>query len=311
MYNLIQKSSFLPLIASVLSVSCILSLVTHASASELFFGAANKNLALNDRVDVGIFVNTQNEDINAVGADIIYDTSRLQLQGIKDGGSILSLWIDRATEKTPGTINFSGIVPGGYSNSNGYLLTLTFKTINAGETTIRTRNESVLLNDGNGTRSKLTESPISLIIKETGLSAEYKPIIDNSPPEDFYPQIVSDRNINDGKRVLVWNAEDKESGIDHYDIQETYSDSPSENNWIKSDSPYLLKDQSLKSNIFVRAIDRAGLENTAEVKALYKVSFYERYRTLIIIITVLAIAAFAIMLAILKRSKTQNETNKP
>jgi len=48
-----------------------------------------------------------------------------------------------------------------------------------------------------------------------------------------------------------------------------------EENWIKGESPYLLKDQNLKSIILVKAIDRAQNSSIAAISAANKLSWYE------------------------------------
>jgi hypothetical protein len=66
-----------------------------------------------------------------------------------------------------------------------------------------------------------------------------------------------------GKYVLIFNTIDRESGISHFEVAEQKLKFcfPSEKEkWERAESPYLIKDQSLKSIIKVKAVDKVGNE---------------------------------------------------
>jgi len=52
------------------------------------------------------------------------------------------------------------------------------------------------------------------------------------------------------------------------------------------ESPYLLKDQKLKSFIYVKAVDKAGNERIATLAPRYPLKWYEKWENWIIIIIV-------------------------
>jgi len=58
----------------------------------------------------------------------------------------------------------------------------------------------------------------------------------------------------------VFGTQDKGSGIDHYEVAE--SDNPFVNEanlvWRRAESPELLQDQSGRSTVYVKAVDRDG-----------------------------------------------------
>ena len=87
-----------------------------------------------------------------------------------------------------------------------------------------------------------------------------------------------------GKWFLVFNAQDKDSGIDNYKILENRKWKIENGNWEIAESPYLLKDQELKSRIYVKAVDKSGNERIAEVLPQNPPKWYENYLIFIIII---------------------------
>jgi len=91
----------------------------------------------------------------------------------------------------------------------------------------------------------------------------FRAMIDATPPEEFQPQIVE----IEGKKYLVFVSQDKTSGIDYDEVKEGKGD------FKKAISPYLLEDQSLRSKISVRAVDKAGNERIAEILPPFKITW--------------------------------------
>ena len=100
----------------------------------------------------------------------------------------------------------------------------------------------------------------------------YRVMIDTVPPEEFGPQIGQDSTIYDGKYFLSFVAQDKTSGVDHYEITEVPRLSfKKTKEWKVVQSSYLLEDQRLRSVIEVKAVDKAGNERVAEIKPPFKI----------------------------------------
>jgi hypothetical protein len=120
------------------------------------------------------------------------------------------------------------------------------------------------LNDGLGTPAKLkTEGGNFEILaqKREVPENEWEELLkeDKNPPEPFKIKIGKDPSVFEGKYFIVFSTADKESGIDHYEVKE------GEGEWKIEKSPYLLKDQSLKSKILVKAIDKASNERVEKI----------------------------------------------
>jgi hypothetical protein len=113
-----------------------------------------------------------------------------------------------------------------------------------------------------------------------GPKITFRAMIDATPPEDFKPEISKDPAIFEGKYFLSFATADKTSGVDHYEILEepqknllgrifTQNQHKTEHettqNWKVGESPYLLEDQSLKTKILVKAVDKAGNEKISEI----------------------------------------------
>jgi len=95
--------------------------------------------------------------------------------------------------------------------------------------------------------------------KDWSKKVTYRFMIDTTLPEEFKPEIGRDPTIFEGKYFLSFATTDKTSGVDYYEVKEGKRD------FKKVKSPYLLEDQSLKSKIVVKAIDKAGNEKIAQI----------------------------------------------
>ena len=95
---------------------------------------------------------------------------------------------------------------------------------------------------------------------EWGPKVTFRVMIDATLPEEFEPQFVE----IEGKKYLVFAAKDETSGVEYYEVKE------GKRNFKKAVSPYLLEDQSLRSIIKVKAVDKAGNERIVEIKPPYK-----------------------------------------
>lgn len=269
---------------------CILSFVAMpAFAARMFFDAGTKELAIGQEFQVDVLLDTEGEDINAVEGTIIFPADHLLFVEVRDGSSVINLWIEPPALKTREKIVFSGIVPGGYNGDKGLIFSLVFKANKDGSGLIEIRDSRALLNDGNGSQAALRALPFEVTVtgrqgagdKEQETIAE-----DREPPESFRPEIAQSPDAFEGKYFLIFAAQDKNSGIDRYEVRE------GSGSFIPARSPYLLKNRKLDKKIFVKAVDKAGNER---VEVLYPPNFrpwYKNYENWIIIIAGLLIAAF-------------------
>ena len=93
----------------------------------------------------------------------------------------------------------------------------------------------------------------------------FRAMIDSTAPEDFQPEIAKDPSLFNNKYFLSFATEDKSSGIAYYEVLEedkkgNYFGTKVKADWKRAESPYVLRDQNLKSKISVKAVDNAGNE---------------------------------------------------
>jgi len=144
----------------------------------------------------------------------------------------------------------------------------------------------VLLNDGLGTEAgvDLRGAEFNITERSDSPKKEWEARLreDNIPPNPFVIELHQDQNIFDGKYFIIFSTTDKQTGIDRYEVLETGQDKlpgqrpkrsffdtlfgkkDQEPSWKQANIPYLLEDQSLRSVIKVKAVDKAGNERIQE-----------------------------------------------
>jgi len=221
-------------------------------------------------------VDTEGECINTVEANLSFPQDILTATDFSQGNSILTLWVKSPTiEQESGLISFAGGIPGGYCGKLpgepgelDLLGKIIFQAKEVSGEQISAELEflegsQVLLNDGFGTPAKLTTKGAVFTVLAERLEIpedEWKKELekDNTPPELFKIEVHQEPTIFEGKYFIIFSTTDKQTGIDYYQVKEGKRD------WKGIVSPYLLEDQSLKSKILVRAVDKAGNERIVE-----------------------------------------------
>lgn len=284
---------------------CLMFIAAPVSAAILYFDSSYHDFYVSDQFEVVLMLNTENQSINALEGKIIL-SKNLKLQKIIDGDSIINLWLQKPAVNSQNEIPFSGIVPGGFTgqlNSQikgllpGVVFRMILKVEKAGELKIDLENARVLLNDGLATQVSLSILTLNAATKpgtRTGPGTAIKE--DKTPPEPFTPEISRSPDIFSNQSFVVFATQDKGYGIDHYEINEV---SPLINGipWLgqliisrtfkPAESPYILKDQTLKSYIYVKAVDKAGNERIAILNPQKALSWYESPLVWIIIIIII------------------------
>lgn len=226
-------------------------------------------------VKVSVLLNTENDAINAVEGVIKFPET-LDAVLVETGKSLISFWVEEPRlDKAAALgglkqISFSGVMAGGVSVRNGLLFSLYLTPTSAlavGENLlVQLTGVKAVIGDGFGTAASAT-------IKNLSLRAARKPpeaallvantafnltAFDVLPPDKFTPILGQSATLFDNQWFVAWSARDSGSGIDHYEVQETLSKDSLDTAWVKAQSPYLLVDQSLQANIFVKAVDKNG-----------------------------------------------------
>jgi len=298
-----KNLKFKNIILLLFCVSFILAPVL-ASAAELKLNAPVPKIEAGQQAQVDLFLNSKAESINAIEGKITFPAELLKLKEIRDGGTIVNLWIDKPKADSTGEIVFSGITPGGVNIENGFIFSLIFEAIKSGVATLGISEARILLNDGQGTLASLNILPLDIAISEA-LPLSKSVVIEVSdvlPPEQFKPEIAQDQTVFNGKYFLAFATQDKGSGMAKYEVRESrqklffFLSS-----WKEAASPYLLTDQELKSYVFIKAVDLKGNERIEVISPKYPLLWYENY--LFYAIIILSLLVFLILWKILRGKK--------
>lgn len=279
---------------SVLLVA--LSGVKTASAASFYFTSSATQVSINQTFKVDLFVDTENEQINAMGGQIVFPSGLLELQEVREGNSIISMWLEKPRNSE---LVFSGIIPGGYRDKNGLILSLIFKSVTEGQGAVSVHNGKVFLNDGQGseTQTKSIDFPF-VAIRDSIREDSWVSPKDTERPESFMPEIAKDATLFDGKWFVVFATQDKASGVDHYEVREIRQWTRFENSllfvkyfrrysWAVAESPHVLRDQELRSFLFVKAVDKVGNERIIKIAPRNPLAWYENYENWIMIMIVI------------------------
>src|SRR3989344_5957493 len=118
---------------------CVLLLrVPESRAAELMLDTIGETANKNE-LTIQIRIAPENDVINAIESEILFDETLLEFAGFRDGSSVISGWIEHPHLARPGVIRFAGIIPGGlgsvtapYGNIGDLLFTVRLD----GDTTI-------------------------------------------------------------------------------------------------------------------------------------------------------------------------------
>lgn len=247
-----------------------------AGAAVLYFEPDKGNYYQDETFLVGIRLDVEEDCINTVDVSLAFPNDILEAVDFSKGGSILTIWLaEPEISQEQGIITFAGGIPGGFcgilpgdpgkSNLLGKIV-FRAKGISKEQLSAELRFSDasrILLNDGFGTSAELKneKAVFSILsgIPEAGRQEWQEELKkDRTSPEPFEIEIIQDPSVFDNQYFIIFQAQDKQTGIDYYEIKE------GKNDWQRGESPYLLENQELSSIIRVKAIDKAGNERIAE-----------------------------------------------
>lgn len=258
-----------------------LSMVKISRAATVFFRTDDDKINPGRVFTVDVLADAGTDNLNAFEGKILF-SQNLNLENINDGDSVVNFWAEKPhvleyASNGNKIIGFSGITPGGFTGvlgpfqgtRPGKLFSFSLSSQSNGYFEINGNDVNFLLNDGQGNPADISVVPLKISVTGDAAAPSSTTKINRSlsMPETFTPQIASDPTIWDGRYFLVFNTKDKETGIARYEVAET-KDENGEKEWVPTESPYLLKDQSLSSHIFVKAVNKAGNERIEELKPL-------------------------------------------
>ncbi len=267
-----------------------------------------------DEVTVALVLDGEGREFNAVEGTVNLIGDGMEIADLWTGNSDITLWVEDPVINEGRSVRFAGIIPGGRLGS-ARIFRLVLKGNEVGSGEVAMEGLRVLLNDGEGTEAQSRYVPVTVYVRE-GAPAVPEELVDKDrdPPEAFTPEIVSDPLLMDGANVLVFVTQDKGTGIARYEVYETRRELTLDEDveWEQATSPYVLRDQALKSYIFMKAVDRVGNARFARLDPHVPLSWYERGDILAIIgAVILGIAAIGIVVLRITWRGRQKGQQKP
>jgi len=270
------------------STFLFLSVPFFAQAMSISLDAAQKTYGPGDTFVVSVRAEglAPEECFNAAEITLEYPKGLVNAVAISKGESLFTLWPEEPViDRERGVVRLVGGVPAGYCGRvlgdpgrTNILAKVIFSVpgFQVGGTPVNqdtpfaivvATGTNVLLNDGVGTPANVKNGalPLMRLLSGSGINEWTEQVhMDILPPDPFMPEVNHDPNTFTGKYFLVFSAVDKQSGMNHFEVSEEdplrpgYARGGSQSAPITTTSPYVLKDQELKSTIVVVAVDNAG-----------------------------------------------------
>lgn len=273
------------------------SLAFPCMAAEVFATYPLSSVSPGSSISVPIELYAKGTPINAIEGNVRIPAN-MRLESVSDAGTFVSIWIERPNE-SDSVLRFSGIIPGGFEGvltpysqtlSAGRLFTLKLKAVSEGIASIVPEITNAYQNDADQSRISVSSRGTTIYVKAESQSINEPELKDTKPPEAFKAVIGRDKSLFDGRYFVTFATRDGESGMYFYTVEEGSREAET------AVSPYLLKDQSLKLRIIVRAYDQAGNYQESWIEPVNEQVGMDLALTVIFII--LAVSAF---FALIKR----------
>ncbi len=206
---MLKKSKYIVLFSLSLGLFWLFGISAYkVSAATLSVSPASGTFTVGSTFDVSVYLNTENQSVNAINTALSFPPDKLQLVSPSTGKSVIGVWTAQpSVNNQAGKVVLEGGVPGGIKAGNGLVTTLTFRVKSVGTATLRFLDDSkVLLHDGKGTD----------VLSNTS-SGIYQLVL----PPPAGPIVVSQTHPDQtlwysGKTVaLSWSAEEKVSGYSY------------------------------------------------------------------------------------------------
>jgi hypothetical protein len=209
-----------------------------------------------------VSLDTQGDAINAVEGSVALPRG-IEVRSVSAGGSGLSLWPQPpAYAPGAGAVEFAGGAPGGVPAGSRITL-FTIEAVAADPGTYAPARASVRAyrNDGAGTELAVSAAKEAILVGKDDAPAPAK-AADAAGPSFVYADIGRDPALFGGRAFAAFFAEDDASGVAYYEVREGFF-SP----YRRAERYYVLADQSLRSPVWVRAVDADGNATTERLAA--------------------------------------------
>jgi len=150
----VKRFWIISILAGALIFTGASSVLAEDQYASLYLSPYSGTFFVGNTFDISIFVNTEENNINAVEVNLNFPPDLLQVTSPTANFSFISIWADQPSySNKDGTISFKGGVPNpGIKTSAGLVSTITFRAKAPGTAKISFLDSSkILLSDGKGT----------------------------------------------------------------------------------------------------------------------------------------------------------------
>lgn len=215
-----------------------------------------------DTIIFDVYLNSQDE-INSIEGNITVEGD-YTIKTISTAGSIFDMWPNKPSFED-GVISFVGGSASSVFGNRLKLFSIIAQVHSKDGIMFSSDQVNVFLGDGIGTNIVVDsfEKEIVLPDSDGNILDKFNELVlsDQEAPIGFEISIGRDSDTFDGKYFASFNTTDKDSGIERYEIIEGDTKTP-----VVTGTTYVLQDQSLKGNLIVKAIDKAGNVQVSEIK---------------------------------------------
>lgn len=285
-----------------ISIAVVTLCMPHKGYSAMISADVPSNsVGIGSVVPVYLIIDAQKQ-INAVSG-IITLGNAFSIESVSDANSIVNFWIEHPkAERSTNKVTFAGIIPGGFEGKASLLrLDVRAKQEGVHDIGLSGADIKVYLNGPDGVQDTATLSDISLSVDDKPASISPG---DTELPEHFLISVTQNDLLHEGKWVVIFATQDKQSGIKEYQVAERKGKRVKDYavlDWKHAESPYVVKDQHLRSFIYVKAIDYAGNERIEVMPPQYPITWYD-YIILNLPIVLIFVGALTIIIKVFLRN---------
>lgn len=224
-------------------------------SAQMDFEIVSTNVLTDEATIVGVYLDPEEQNLNVVEG-VLKIKGSVSDDAIsvftETGDSYLKLWPTYPEYSSDErVIRFAGGNPDGIANKSLIFRIRIFSSVPQ-TITISTINGNAYINDGIATKEPLRSKSINVSVDSKKVPQINQNSSDDVPPTINGIEIGSDPDTYDGKYFVYIDAADDFSGIRDYFVEENFVKEKAEN------GIYVLKDQSLNSNIFITVTDKVG-----------------------------------------------------
>lgn len=273
-------------------VSLVIFFITTFLVPSKIFAASisvssGNTVSAGDTSVVEVYFNTEGQNINSIDGSIFLSdehNGNFEVKDLSLSNSIFSMWPRKPSLEDGHKISFVGGIPGGVNGEHLLLFKAIIKINQTGDFKITPSNLTAYLNDGLGTAIKIGEnsSTISIGVPGSEPKDKWKEIVsnDNIAPEPFQITLAQDANLFDGRKFILFDTTDAQSGIAYYEVRE--GDYPA----VRATTNYILINQEKNVDIIVTAYDKAGNFQVSTLKSKEPIHWLAILISLLIIIVI-------------------------